>query len=74
LKKIFPAMWSSVQLDTLSVSMWSVTCRCNSCIVFLTQYMKANAKLTACNNYVDYGHGVKKKRLFLKNIGRTYTL
>jgi len=44
--------------------MWSVTCRYNSCIVFLTQYMEANAKLTTYNIYVDYGHGVKNKRLF----------
>jgi hypothetical protein len=26
--------------------------------------MKANAKLTTYNIYVDYGHGVKNKRLY----------
>jgi len=36
--------------------------------------MKANAKLTTYNIYVDYGHGVKNKRLFFFNLDRTYTL
>jgi len=31
----------------------------------MQQYMKANAKLTTYNIYVDYGHGVKNKRLYL---------
>ena len=30
----------------------------------MQQYMKADAKLTTYNIYVDYGHDVRNKRLF----------